>query len=305
MKSVVMTGGGGFIGSHLATYLTGLGYDVFAVITPGSHSRERLAGLDRVHIVEGELSEYKTLIPALPEYPLAFFHFAWTGVRPECRNDFSVQMQNVELSVNAVKLASAIKAQKFVFPGSTMEYVYYGKPLDQNAVPSPLNAYGVAKISARYACSVLCREMDLAFVYVVISSIYSEDRNDNNVIYYTISRLLRREKPSLTRLEQLWDYIHIDDVTRGLLLIAEKGRDQAFYALGHGDNWPLSNYIIVIRDLIDPSLPLGVGEVPYVGSRLPCSCVNLTPLYEDTGFVPEISFEDGIARVINIMKQRE
>ena len=108
-------------------------------------------------------------------------------------------MQNVELSVNTVKLASAIKAQKFVFPGSTMEYVYYGKPLDQNAVPSPLNAYGVAKISARYACSVLCREMDLSFVYVVISSIYSEDRNDNNVIYYTISRLLRREKPSLTR----------------------------------------------------------------------------------------------------------
>ena len=305
MKNVVITGGDGFIGTHLAKYLVSIGYVVYAIIIPNSPTKERLLGIKNVNIVEGELCNYERIASKLPVQPLAFFHFAWAGVTPDQRNDFVYQMQNTELSIHAVRLASMIKAKKFIFPGSTMEYVYYGKPLDKHAIPSPLNAYGVAKISARYACSILCKELSVNFIYVVISSIYSEDRDDNNVIYYTISKLLHAERPLLTKLEQLWDYIHIDDVVYGLDLIIQKGKPNAFYALGHGDNWPLSNYIYKIRDVIDHSLPLGVGDVPYSNSEIPCSCVNLKPLYEDTGFIPKISFEEGIKRVIDEVRKRE
>lgn len=305
MKSAVITGGDGFIGSHLTKYLVQAGYEVFDIVIPSSPIKYRIENLEHVHIIEGDLNNYESFIKDLPDCPSAFFHFAWDGVSPEFRNDFSYQNKNIELSLNTVQLASKLKAEKFIFPGSTMEYVYYGKPLDKNAVPSPLNAYGVAKISARYACSIRCDELKVPFIYTVITGVYSEDRNDNNVIYYTISKLLHNERPSLTKLEQLWDYIHIDDVVYALKLIAEKGEPGSFYSLGHGDNWKLSNYIEIIHKLIDPNIPLGIGDLPYSNDKLPCSCVNLQPLYEDTGYIPKVSFEEGIERVINEVKKRE
>lgn len=305
MKSIVIAGGDGFIGTHLTKYLIENGYEIYAIVIPQSGTKDRLSGLSHVHVIEAEMNHYKEIITALPQQPVAFFHFAWAGVTPDQRNDFVYQMQNIELSTNAVHLAAEIKAQKFIFPGSTMEYAYYGKPLDKDAIPSPLNAYGVAKIAARYACSILCKDLNIPFIYTVISGIYSEDRNDNNVIYYTILKLLHGERPSLTKLEQLWDYVHIDDVVYGLTLLAEKGKADAFYALGHGDNWPLANYIYKIRDIINPEAELGIGDVPYVNSQMPCSCVNLQPIYEDTGFIPKVSFEEGIAHVIDAVRKRE
>ncbi|MBQ7615291.1 MAG: NAD(P)-dependent oxidoreductase [Butyrivibrio sp.] len=304
MNTVIITGADGFIGTHLSKYLTDHGYEVYAVVWSGSQTKDRIAGMDHVHMVEGDLNDYGKLIEKLPQKACAFIHLAWMGVTPDKRADLSFQMMNVEMAANAVKLASEVKAEKFLFPGSTMEYIHYGRPIDERAVPSPLNAYGAAKISARYACSILCRQLGVSFVYVVISGIYSEDRDDNNVIYYTIDKLLNREKPSLTRLEQLWDYIHIDDVVYGFRLIIEHGKDGAFYALGHGDNWPLSNYIYMIRDAIDPDLELGIGDVAYDNNEMPCSCVNLQPIFEDTGFVPGVSFEDGIKRVISEVRKR-
>lgn len=305
MKSAVITGGDGFMGTHLTKYLVENGYEVFAIVIPQSRTKDRLSGLSHVHVVEGEVNHFKDIVSVLPKRPEVFFHFAWAGVTPDQRSDFVYQMQNVELSTNAVRLAAEIKSKKFIFPGSTMEYVYYGKPLDKNAIPSPPNAYGVAKISARYACSILCKELEVPFIYTVISGIYSEDRNDNNVIYYTISKLLHGERASLTKLEQLWDYVHIDDVVYGLKLIAENGKADSFYALGHGDNWPLANYIYKIRDIIAPKAELGIGDVSYTSSGMPCSCVDLKTLHEDTGYVPKVSFDEGITRVIEEVKKRE
>ena len=84
-----------------------------------------------------------------------------------------------------------------------------------------------------------------------------------------------------------------------MIAVGERGKDGAVYAIGHGDNWPLRNYIRIIHRKIDPSLPLGIGEIPYNSDRLPCSCIDLTDIKRDTGFEPKIDFETGISRVID------
>lgn len=300
--TVVISGGDGFIGSHLTRYLVECGYKVYALVMKGSPLVSRIADIDSVTIIEGDLDHYEEFFDELPRKPRAFLHFAWAGVSPEERKSVEKQRINLNISLSAVEMASKIGAEKFIFPGSTMEYSLSNHIINDEAAPSPQNAYGAVKISTRYLCSMKCKELGLNFVYAVISSIYSEDRIDNNVVYYTISTLLKREKPKLTKLEQLWDYVHIDDVMLGLRLIIEKGKDKRFYCIGHGDNWPLSNYILKIRDIIDPTLPLGIGEVPYEGNRLPMSCVDLSSIIDDTGFTPQIDFEQGIRRVIEKVK---
>lgn len=304
MKTVVITGADGFIGSHLVRYFANHNFEVYALTLPDSPTIDRIAGIEHVHIVEETLSELDACIEKLPMRPAALIHLAWSGVAPEKRDSVEYQVRNIELCLLAVRLAAKIGAERFILPGSTMEYSYCGQKINETACPSPQNAYGAAKISARYLCEALCREFNISYIYAVITGIYSEDRRDNNVIYYTISELLQRHKPKLTALEQQWDYVHIDDVVYALYLITLKGKAGAFYTIGHGDNWRLSHYIIQIRDIIDPSLPLGIGELPYQSSKLPTSCVDLTCLQKDTGFVPRISFEHGIKQVIEKIKEQ-
>ncbi len=303
-NAVVVTGADGFIGSHFVRYLSKLGITVYALIMVNSPKRDCICGIHGVHVVEYDLMTNAIPSEELPQSPCAFFHLAWAGVSPEERDNFDTQMDNVRMAMNAVRIASGIRAQKFILPGSTMEYINSDSCIGGSTLPRPQNAYGAAKVAARFFCSTLCDKINVPFIYTVIASIYSADRIDNNVIYYTIQKLINRECPSLTALIQQWDYVHIDDVTHALYLIAESGRSGAFYVIGHGDNWPLSRYIEIIRDLIDEQLPLGIGEIPYRNGIIPNICVDLSTLTSDTGFVPEISFEDGIQTVIQEMRLR-
>lgn len=303
MKKVIITGADGFIGSNFIKELVQRQVEVWAVIHPESQTKYRLEGLAGVHCVETYISRLTDRIEEFPCGVDSFYHFAWQGVNANERDDMEFQLQNIDLCLKCINFAVTVGAKKFILPGSTSEYLYYGKPINEYAVPSPQNAYGSVKVALRYLAEQYAHQKGIGFVYVVITGIYAADRRDNNVIFYTIDKLLKGEKPLLTKLEQLWDYVNIKDVVEALVLIGEKGRSGAFYAVGHGDNWPLCQYIEMIRDYISPELELGIGEVPYTRDRLPSSCIDLTALYNDTGFVPKVSFADGIKEVINIMKK--
>jgi len=298
MKKVLITGANGFIGHNLVNKLLSEGKEVYGVVYPGHNIYENVCN-ENLHIKCMDLNLVMNHVREFPSEEIdTLYHFAWAGVRPEFRNDFDVQMMNVNMTLDCMKLAIAIGIKKIVFPGSTNEYLYYGKPLNKDAIPSPNNAYGAAKIALRYLCSDYATKNNIEFVYAIIAGIYAADRRDNNVIFYTIDKLLRKEKPSLTKLEQLWDYVYIDDVVEALYLVGERGKGGAVYGIGHGDNWKLSNYIRIIHQKIDPSIPLGIGEIPYASDKLPCSCIDLTDIKKDTGFIPRIDFNDGISRVI-------
>ena len=237
-----------------------------------------------------------------PEKIDVLYHFAWIGVNPESRKSFEVQKRNISLLLNTLNLAKDLKVAKFILPGSTNEYLYSGGLINSKSIPTPRDDYGSMKVATRYIAKQFCADNEIDFVYAVISGIYSEQRKDSNVITYTIETLLKGEKPSLSKLEQKWDYVHIDDAVEALYLIGEKGKNGAFYAIGHGDNWELSNYVRIIHEKIDSSLPLGIGDIPYSFNEMPSSCVDLSDLKKDTDFVPRIDFETGIEKVIEKLK---
>lgn len=303
MINAIVTGADGFIGSNLLKHLTNRGVEVWALIIKNSPTRSRIDSLKGVHIIECDYNDLNTYLAQVPSNADAFFHLAWQGVAAEERKSVEHQMLNIHMSLQALQFANAASCRRFILPGSTMEYSYYGRPIDERAVPSPQNAYGAAKLSTRYLCGAMAQSLGQSFIYTVLTGIYGGNRLDDNVISYTIKTLLNGQRPQLTQLKQLWDYVHIDDVTEALYCIGMNGKNNGFYTVGHGDNWPLYNYIYKIRDLIDPSLPLGIGEIPYLKEELPSSCVDLTSLREDTGFVPKVSFEEGIIEVIGQIRQ--
>lgn len=300
MKKIIITGANGFIGSSLIKRCIEEQIKVIAI--NNTFEIKRFPDSDLVTKIETNIDDIDELFNLIPkdEYD-AFYHFAWLGVNANDRNNFEIQKGNIDLCLNCIKLASKLHVKKFILPGSTSEYLYYGKPINKDAIPSPINAYGSVKIALRYLAQEYSKQLNVDFIYAVITGIYAADRKDNNVIFYTIDSLLNNKKPSLTKLEQLWDYVNIKDVINALILIGERGVNGGFYTIGHGDNCPLNVYINKIHSIINKNLPLGIGEIQYENNILPSSCVDLTSLKE-IGYVPSVDFDDGITEVIKSMK---
>ncbi len=96
----------------------------------------------------------------------------------------------------------------------------------------------------------------------------------------------------------MWDYLYCSDAANALLLLAEHGRDGSIYPIGSGVARPLREYIEIIRDEINPELPLGFGEVPYSDKQVMHLCADISALRADTGFEPEVEFREGIRSTI-------
>ena len=183
MRSVVITGADGFIGRHLVRCFANEGFSVYAITIKDSPLVNTIENIENVHIFQESLLNWDKFCWQLPQNPNAFIHLAWGGVSPDQRDNVALQNDNIALALKAVRLAATLHAQRFILPGSTMEYAYSGQLINSQTCPSPQNAYGAAKIAVRYLCGALCEELHIPFICTVISGIYAPDRRDNNVIY--------------------------------------------------------------------------------------------------------------------------
>lgn len=305
MQTVIVTGASGFIGRHLVFELSKENVEIYAIVRNASCSRKLLPESKRVHIIEYIENSDGSICVDVPENVDIMYHLAWIGFKPEYRKHFDTQCKNIPLTLSYLRLAKEKKVRKIVMVGSTNEYLYSGKIINKETLPHPSDDYGAVKTAIRYLAERFAKDNAIAFNYAVITGIYASDRKDNNIIFYTIDKLLNGEKPLVTKLEQIWDYVYIDDVIEALILIGKKGINGTLYAVGHGDNWPLRNYVEIIHKIINPLLPLGIGEVPYTSNVLPMSCIDLTDIKKDIGFEPKVNFEDGIMKVITNLKKEK
>lgn len=299
MKKAIITGANGFIGSRLVHILQEKGVETYALVQKDM-DYSNITG----NIVEFELDNISLVQDNLPFDVDCFYHFAWKGVSSSYKNDYVLQMDNINSSLNAMCLAEYLKCKKIIFPGSVSEYAYSDRPVDGKGNPCPADMYSACKVAVHNICEVYAKQHDLSFIWLLIPSIYGPGRSDNNIITYAIKELLNANKPLFTKLEQLWDYLYIDDLLHALYLIGCNGIGGNIYALGSGDVRPLSQYIEIIRNSIDPDLPFEIGALPYKTKQIDNSIVDLSLLCEHTGFEPQYSFEVGIMKTIEYFKEK-
>ena len=89
------------------------------------------------------------------------------------------------------------------------------------------------------------------------------------------------------------------DAARAFYLLGEKGHDQTVYNVGSGIGRPLLEFVEVIRDVIDPKLDVGFGDLPYQPDQVMHLCADISLITKDTGFVPTVSFEEGIRNTVD------
>ncbi len=301
MKRVVITGATGFVGSWLVKEMLQNQVEVIALVRDMHTNRfDNLTNrnlLRLIHTAEFmELEEESGTIDA-------FYHLAWSGVSTKQKNDGQLQLNNIQFSMEMLEYAARIHAQHFFGMGTVAEYAFSENTIEANGSrQTPNDMYGAAKTSAHYMLETYARILGMPFNWIVLPSTYGEGRRDDNIITYTITTLLRGERPQYGMLTQMWDFLYVAEVVRALRLIGEKGISGKTYGIGSGVYRQLKDYIIKIRDIIDPALTLGIGEIPSLSDKAFSSCVNIYELTKDTGFEPQVTFEEGIRRTIMYYK---
>lgn len=299
MKRVIMTGGTGFIGKHLVKYLISKGVDVTLLthdISNVKHESELL------HYIVVDYSDLNSLIDEISGEFDVFYHLGWEGVTSDNKNNIDMQLRNIETSVSILRLSKAINCKKTIAAGTVAEYVFEESVIDFNNKQTPNDLYGAAKVAVHYLLEAIGNIIEQELVWVVLPSTFGEGRREDNILTYTIVKLLKGEKPVYGDLKQIWDFLYVEEVARALYLLGEMKLNSNIYGIGSGVYKPLKDYIEATRDLIDPNLALGIGEKAADKSRVVSACVNIDQLTRDTGFVPQISFEEGIKKTIDFYR---
>lgn len=296
MKRVVITGGTGFIGSWLVKEFLNNNTEVIMLV------RSRLSKNDiqicpKLKVIVYNTKEYDDLKIGNNSID-AFYHLAWGGVSTELKNDSILQVDNISFSLRMLEYSSEIGAKRFIGIGTVAEYAFCEGIMDLSAKQTPNDMYGAAKTATHYMLETRARILGIPFNWAVIPSTFGEGRRDNNIITYTITSLLKRERTRYGYLQQMWDFLYVGEVVRALRLIGEKGQENKTYGIGSGVFRPLKDYILAIRDIINPTMELGIGEIPAYSDKVFSSCVSIYDLTKDTGFTPEVSFDEGIRRTI-------
>lgn len=302
MKNVIITGPTGAIGVALIENLISNKINVTAVCREGSSRIKNIPSSPYVKVIECNLDKLSTLENMLLNDYDVFFHMGWESTFGDNRNNVCIQTRNIQYTLDAVELASKLGCRKFIGAGSQAEYGRSKESLSATTPTNPESAYGIAKLCAGQLSRIRCQQLGLEHIWVRILSVYGPCDGSNTMISFIIKTLLRQEKPSCTKGEQMWDYIYSKDAAKALVLLAKKGVNGKVYCLGSGQAVPLKNYMLSIRDRINPEIEIGLGEVPYGSQQVMYLCADISDLTKDTGFVPSITFEEGIEETIEWMK---
>ena len=304
MKRAVITGPTGSIGLALINELVSNGVEVVAVVRPGSRRADRIKTSDMVKRVDCDLSELNKLPELIREGADVFYHFGWDGTFGNSRNNMYGQNLNVKYALDAVEAAFALGCDTFIGAGSQAEYGRYEGSLNESVPAFPENGYGIAKLCAGQMTRIACKQKGMRHIWTRILSIYGPYDGENTMVMSTIYKLLNSEKPSCTKGEQMWDFLYSKDAALAMRLLGEKGTDGRTYCIGSGKARPLKEYIDILckkLKVMDSSkikiIPYGQGQVMHLEA-------DISKLKKDTGWLPKVSFEDGIEQVIQFYRKR-
>ena len=234
----------------------------------------------------------------------AFYDLAWDGVDNREKNNLNKQLGNIKRSIQLLYLSRKLDCKVFIGIGTVAEYAFSENIINMAMKQTPGDIYGAAKTANHYFLDVIAKQIEQPFIWAMLPSVFGEERESDNILTYTIKTLLRGEVPSYGKLEQIWDFLYIEDCVRALRFLGESGHIGKEYGIGSGRFLPLREYIYVIRDMINHDLKLNVGERDELTAKSFSSCVNNIDLIRDTGFRPQITFEEGIKKTIEYYRRK-
>ena len=303
MKRAIITGATGAVGTALVKELITNNVETLVLCREGSRRNHQIpdhplvtrkhCSLDQLASIENDTGK---------DYDV-FYHFAWMGTIGDARNDMYLQNQNVRYALDAVGAAKRFGCKKFIGAGSQAEYGRVEGVLKPGTPAFPEMGYGIAKLCAGQMTRELAHQCGMEHNWVRILSVYGPNDGAQSMVMSTIHKLQNGEVPQFTKGEQMWDYLYSGDAARAFRLVGEKGINGKTYVLGNGKARPLADYIKIIRDEVNPKAKIDLGAIPYAPKQVMYLQADVEELRRDTGFKPEMRFDEGIKKILEGMRE--
>ncbi|MGN9019082.1 NAD-dependent epimerase/dehydratase family protein [Lachnospiraceae bacterium HCP1S3_C3] len=302
MRKVAVTGATGMIGASMIEQMVNDGIRVTAIVRPNSKKISNLIKDENIDVIECDIDNLLSLKDKMDKDYDTFYHFAWDGTYGDSRDDAMLQERNVRNTLEAVELAHTIGCKVFVGAGSQAEFGFVEGELSDNIPKNPVTGYGIAKYTAGRLSAVMCKRLGMRQSWGRIVSTYGPRDNSYTMVMSSVINMLDGKRMSFTKGDQIWDYVYGGDCSRAFYLIGKYGKHGKAYTIGSGKSRLLREYITAIRDVVNPELEIGLGERDYYPNQVMKLTADISELTEDTGFVPEVEFEEGIRRTMEWYK---
>lgn len=304
-KIAVVTGGGGFIGSHLVKRLI---RDHFSVHVMSKYT----TNLHRLRSVISDITLHKiglerrdrlqTVLQKIS--PSHIYHLAAHGSYPHQVDLDEMTAVNIYGTLNLLVASQDIPYKAFIYTGSSSEYGFKSRAMKETDVLEPISFYAATKASATLLCQVFARQYRKPIVTLRPFSVYGPNEEPTRFIPTIISRVLANTPIQITPKNERRDFIYIDDAIDAFVRAGEKALQLSgnIFNIGTGRQYSNDEVVTVLFNAVHKSVPVEKGAYPPRMWDTPHWVADISLSKKLLGWKSKISLSDGLLRTYNWMK---
>lgn len=299
MKKVIITGASGFLGNALTEKL--LLQDVLVYgISSNENIKSKFNNNNFIPIVS-KFEEYNNLPNIINTSEIdIIFHCAWLGTTSKDYQDISMQIHNISVVNEIINLAVKTNCEKIIYIGSA----YQNKVLECENTLYNDNIYGIVKNCCEDLLKLDCIKNNIKFNCIKFTTLYGIGDYSNRLFNNLIKKSLNNISPSLTKGDNLSDYLYIDDAVNGIISVQNKGINLKSYYIGSRKLITFKEIVLNLFECVNKNVSLNFGEFED-NSYIDYSRINLDELYSDTGFECQCDFKESIIKTANWIKEND
>lgn len=306
-KNCLITGGAGFIGSHLGEALLKRGDSVRILDNFSTGKRENLKVLKGAEIIEGDIRDLETCRKACKGIDVIFHEAALPSVERSLIDPIATEQSNILGMLHVLKAAHEAQVKKLIYAGSSSVYgANQVFPAHEELPMAPLSPYGASKASAE----LLCRSFAYSFGFPTISLRYfnvfgprqDPDSQYSGVIAKFTKMILNGVQPTIDGDGgQSRDFTYVENVVVGNLLAADTDiKPGEVMNLALGNEITVNQLFETLCKLLSKDMKPKYGS-PRKGD-IRRSFAKIDKAKSLLGFKPVVEFEEGMRRTVEWYK---
>jgi UDP-glucose 4-epimerase len=306
----LVTGGAGFIGSHIAEALAASGARVRVIDDLSTGHRENLEEISgEIDFHRASLADEAALRRALEDVELVFHEAAIPSVPRSVKNPVETHVACVDATFALLNAARSNNVRRVVYAASSSAYGDQPVlPKEEEMRPDPLSPYAVAKLVGEYYCQVFTRAYNLETVCLRYFNVFGPRQDPSSeysgVISRFISALLSDEQPVIYGDgEQSRDFTYIADVVAANMRAAETSAGVGrIINFARGERTTLNQLLDTLKNITGRNHVQAEYREPRAGD-VRHSLADITRARELLGYEPQTSLEEGLRLTIDWWKQ--
>lgn len=295
---IFITGATGFLGSNITEFLIKKGHSLIATKRTNSNMDRCVSFSNNIQWINTDESNWMDYI--IEFKPEMIIHTAWSGVTAATRDDLGVQLKNIQFSTEILQIAKKVKVKKLISLGSQAEYGIFAGNVTENNELNPVDNYGRIKLAILEQFKSFCTLNNIEWYWLRVFSVLGKNENPEWLVPQTITKLKEGSFIALTKGEQVYDYLYMDDfLDRINQIIDYKQNVSGVYNLCSGRAVMIKELLltIAITMKVDSNL-LQFGAIPYRNNQNMNIVGNPEKFEKTFGKLSLESLEESIKKII-------